>query len=283
MLAVSAILAAGGLQSAQAGWLDSILGSRPTAAEAAPTSRPGQRVWQIKEFMRVELVPREADTPANQFPIKVDAEVLRQLLTPVRVLDHGSTQALFVAEEIAEFIGPLQQALAQAGTGDDVVLLSSARRSSAVVVAPTAITARLWVQGDSLNLIVHDAQLDFYDAYRGNRIVPKFAFGSRATPGSETIQRADARNLRSDWLVMPLQVGAPSTAAAAPLTPVAAATQPVVRAAAPATAAAPTPPAPSRDPEAIEQRLMVLKRLHANGLISDAEYQQKRKEILHEL
>jgi hypothetical protein len=204
------------------------------------------------------------------------------------VVEQGSTQPLFVADEIAELIAPLQQALVSAGANDDVLLLSSARRSPAIVVAPTAITARLWIQDDSLQLIVHDAHLDYYDAYRGNRVVPKWIFGSRATPGTETVQSANGRNLRSDWLAMPLQVATAATAPASTPAPVAT-TPPLARAVAPvATAvalppAAATPAAPARDLEAIEQRLMVLKRLHANGLISDDEYQQKRKEILQQL
>jgi hypothetical protein len=293
LLAVSGVLIAGSLQPAQAGWLDSILGTRPAAVEAVRPGQAGQRVWRIKDFMTVELVAREANSPANQLPMKIDAEALRQLLTPIRVVEQGSTQPLFVADEIAELTAPLQQALALAGPNDDVLLLSSARRGSAVVLAPTAITARLWVQGDSLQLIVHDANLDFYDAYRGNRIVPKWNFGSRATPGTASLQSANARNLRSDWLAMPLQVATAAAATSAttvPLAPVAA-TPPVVRAVAPAAtavtlpaaAAAATPTATGRDPEAIEQRLLLLKRLHANGLISDDEYQQKRKEILQQL
>jgi hypothetical protein len=290
LFAVSGVLIAGSLQPAQAGWLDSILGTRPAAVEGVRSGQPGQRVWRIKEFMTVELVASEVNSPANQLPMKIDAEALRQLLTPIRVVEQGSTQPLFSGDEIAELTAPLQQALAMAGPNDDVLLLSSARRSSAVVVAPTAITARLWVQGDSLQLIVHDANLDFYDAYRGNRIVPKWNFGSRATPGTVSLQSANARNPRSDWLAMPLQVATAAAATSAPAVPLApvAATPPLVRAApaAPAVtlpAAAATPPATARDPEAIEQRLLLLKRLHANGLISDDEYQQKRKEILQQL
>jgi hypothetical protein len=291
LLAASGVLIAGSLQPVQAGWLDSILGTRPAAAEAVKPGQPGQRVWRIKEFMTIELVAREANSPANQLPMKIDAEALRQLLTPIRVVEQGSTQPLFVGDEIAELTAPLQQALAMASPNDDVLLLSSARRSAAIVVAPTAITARLWVQGDSLQLIVHNTNLDFYDAYRGNRIVPKWNFGSRATPGTESLQSANARNMRSDWLAMPLQVATAATAApatAVPLGPVAA-TPPLVRAVAPLAtavtlpAAAASPQTPARDPEAIEQRLLLLKRLHANGLISDDEYQQKRKEILQQL
>jgi membrane carboxypeptidase/penicillin-binding protein len=72
---------------------------------------------------------------------------------------------------------------------------------------------------------------------------------------------------------------APTPATAAPPVQAAAPQAPSAVLLTPARA----PANPARDPEAIEQRLMVLKRLHANGLISDDEYQQKRKEILQQL
>jgi hypothetical protein len=68
----------------------------------------------------------------------------------------------------------------------------------------------------------------------------------------------------------------------------------VLPAAAPAATVAPAPPAPAaapplprpRDPgyaDDVEQRLLTLKRLRDRGLISEEEYQQKRKEILQQL
>jgi hypothetical protein len=257
----------------QAGWLDGLLvGQAPTSANAK------QRLWSIREFSRVELVAREAGAEANQHPAALQADVLRQLLAQVQVVERGAAQALFATDELAELAGPLVQALGRAGPGDDVLLLSSARREGAMFLAPTAVTARLFVQGGQLQLIVRDARFEFYDAYRGTHQPPRFDFGSRTANGSASLRSAGATNRRADWLSIPL-------------VPVAVQASPAAPAAAPAAVAAPAAPPPAAAPvarkpldaagaEDIERRLETLKRLRDKGLITEEEYQHKRKEIL---
>jgi len=262
-----ALCCAGLLASApaHAGWLDGVLG-QGTSADAK------QRVWQLHEFTRIELVAREAGSEPNQHPAQLQAEVLRQQLALVQFAGRNGPQPLFAADELGELAGPLAQALGRAGPGDDVLLLSSARRAGDIFLAPTAVTARLFVQSGQLQLIVNDARLEFYDAYRGTHTAPRFSFGSRTVAGKVALQGGASR--RADWVSVPLQGAAAPAAVAAP----------AVAPAAPAAQAAPAPaPRKALDAPAvddIERRLETLKRLREKNLITEDEYQQKRKEIL---
>ncbi len=230
----------------------------PAAAADAP-----RRVWQIGEFTSVQRVPREAGSEPNQHPRVLPPEQLRSLLASLRVLIKGKAQPLFVNDEIGDLIEPLAQALAAADPGDDLLLLSATRRGDNVLAPATGLTARLFVQADQLHVIVHDARLEFMGAWIGTRIAPKFSYGARSRASDVVLQSATGQARRSDWQALPLgaAAGAPLSAPAAPA-------------------------APARDNgfyQEQEQRLRGLKRLLEQGLISEAEFQQKRREILQTL
>jgi len=257
----------GGTLPAHAGWVDSLLGKGRLQADASKASS-AQRVWRIKEFTTIEMVPREAGAVENQQPAQLQSDVLREQLALVQSVGRSGRQPLFAADELAELIEPLVQALGRAGPGDDVLLLSTSRRDTGVLVGPTAITARLFVQGDNLQFIVHDARFDFYDRYRGTSAAPRFRFGSRTSAGEATLQSVGASNRRADWLSIPLRTAAP-VATLPTAIPAASAGAPPVGKALDAAGA-----------DDIERRLETLKRLREKGLISEDEYQHKRKEIL---
>ena len=263
---------------AQAGLLDGLFGK--DSAQAG-TSKPGasQRQWRIRDFMTVELVPRETGAPGNQHPAQVSPDALRQQLVQVQSVVGAGNQPLFSAEELTDLIEPLVQALGRAGGSDDVLLLSASRREAGSLSAPTAITARLFVHDDKLQLIVHEARHDFFDAYRGSNTVPRFTFGSRDAAGVARLHSSHATNRRPDWLSIPLRLPVALVAPAAATVPAAA----LPGAVAPAVAGAPARPVDSADPNQIEQRLETLKRLREKGLVSEDEYQQKRREILRQL
>jgi len=258
-----------GSSAAQAGWFDGLLAQGQAPAAATTSANAKQRVWQVREFSRIELVAREAGAEPNQHPATVSADVLRQQLAQVQFTGRNGAQALFSADEVGELVGPLAQALGRAGPGDDVLLLSSARRAGDIFVSPLAVTVRLFVQGGQLQFIVHDARFEFYDVYRGTQALPRFSYGSRSAAGAVSVQSAGVTNRRADWLAIPLQaVAAPVVAAPA------------------AAVVAPPPAAPVRKAldapavEDIERRLETLKRLREKNLITEDEYQQKRREIL---
>ena len=283
-LALCCALGLGSVSCAQAGWLDGLL------AQGQTSTASKQRLWSIHEFTRIELVAREPGAEPNQHPATLQPEGLRQQLAQIQAVGRNGVQPLFASDELGELVLPLTQALERAGPGDDVLLLSSARRAGDIFMAPTAVTVRLFVQGGQLQFIVRDVRLEFYDTYRGTHVAPRFGFGSRKAAGGASVQSAGATNARPDWLAIPLQGAAPVSAAAAPAAPAvpAALAAPAAPAAiAPAVAApavaAPPPARKALDAAAvkdIERRLEVLKRLRDKGLINEDEYQQKRKEIL---
>ena len=275
---------------------DFLFGKKADTANVPPAEAT-RRTWPIGQFTSVELVTREPEGPDNQHPANWPPELLRSQLAAVRANTADGPASLFSADELDELVIPLSQALALAKPKDDVLLLSTNRRGGPFFLAPFGITARLFVQDGNLQLIVRDARLDFYNTYIGSHVEPTFMFGSRSKAGSAVLQSAVATSRRADWLSLsPTPVAAAPTNAEAPakapvvaapvVAPVAAApTAPAAevakpRAAAPAASAAVARPREPGPADEIEQRLVTLKRLFDRGLISEAEYQQKRKEVL---
>jgi hypothetical protein len=273
----------------------------PTAVWAATTD---QTMWKIGSFTWVKRVPAETAAPANAQPAKLGPEALQSTLSAVQARDDGKDVPLFGKDELKDLSTALSEAFALAQPGEDLVLLSTSKHSSGFMAGflerATALTARLFVRDGALNLIVHDARLDFMDRYLIENLEPRFTYGSRKTPSAALLQAPQATRLRPDWLAFPLPAPAPPPAvpappiAVAPPLPVAA----PVPAAAPASTAAPAPaatpaPAPAAAPkaapaedsayEAKAQRLRTLKRLRDENLLTEAEYQEKREAILKTL
>ena len=300
-------LAAGTAVPAHAGWLDSIFG-KGTSKPDAPAAQqdPKSRVWQLHEFTSIKLVPREAGSEPNQQPVRVDPEALRVQLAAIQVVvdKNNNISPLFDNSELNELLPAIVKALFAATPADDILVLSADRREGGFIGSPLALTARMFVDAGGLQVIVHDARQNFFDAYRGNNTPPKFTFGMRASQGSAVLSSAGAKSRRADWLTLPMNVAGargaaeqaavpapigaaapgsnlPAPIAVAPVAaPIAApmAVVPAPVAAPPAAVAAPSPAI--GEPE---RRLETLKRLHGKGLITDQEYEQKRKEILNSL
>jgi hypothetical protein len=297
MALCTALLAAAA--PAQAGLFDSLFGNK--AGEAAQFQVDGaRRAWRIGEFTTVELVPIEVGAAPNQHPARVTAEALRWQLAGIRTTADGKNMALFAADEISDLAEPLAQAFAAAKPGDDVVLISSSRRGASFLTNVTAVTARLFVQDGGLQLIVNEVRQEFVRDYIASRSEPKFVYGSRLRASKANVTHSSATNTpRADWLVLgtglpgaapaaavPALVAAP--AAAAPVVPAAATTAlaPVAAAARPTVpAASPSAAAPALEPlqTEAEHRLATLKRLRDRGLISEEEFQEKRKDVLKQL
>ena len=277
---------------ARAGVMDFLFGSadKPTQSTGTDARR---RSWTLREFTAIRLVPRESGAAPNQHPAQVDPELLRQQLAQIRFDVGSGTQALFAADEVSELAGPLAEALSNAGPEDDLLLLSSSRRGGGLFSPPLAVTARLFIQEGQLQLLVNDARYEFFNEYKGSGRPPQFTFGSRAKAGTASLRSAAGSSQRPDWVALASRSGSRGRPA-----------QPG-RCQPPAAAPAPDcrrqgrrhllrqrrrPPQHTalrpRDPgyaDEVEQRLLTLKRLRERGLISEEEYQQKRREILQAL
>lgn len=241
------------------------------ASSEAPTRL---REWRIQELSWVRTAPAEAVAGArNAHPATVSTEVVRRALGSVGVVFKGRTETLFSNDEIDDLVNPIVAALGAAAPGNDVEVLSTARRQGNFFSTPYGVTARLFVTEAGLNLIVHDIRLDFYHAYRATQVLPAFQYGSRRAPGSAVLSTTLGQAVRPDWLVFSLQAPAPAPAGGAPA---AAAAPP------PPSAAQPAPVARRDDRfyEEQEQRLRGLQRLREQNLLTEEEFQRKRREIL---
>lgn len=267
-----------------------------TAAGQAP------RVWKLDEFSALHLAAREPGTPPNAHPAAWPAPAVRAALASVRWRPADARERdLFDADELDRLAAGIARALAAATPADDLLVLASARRDKLLVAPPSSIAARVWVDAQGLNLIVTSARADLVSPYRVSRIVPEIDFGSRTRPGPLALGSTTAVAGRADWLrwASPATVTAPAVAPAAAPT-AAPATAPALPTAvapatppAPAAAAAPAPvraasapAAPRRDPAFYEEqarRLQGLQKLREQGLLSEDEYQRKRREILDTL
>jgi hypothetical protein len=197
---------------AEAGLFDALLGKTETSKEKA---QPGRRQWNLQEYTSIRLAPREPGAPANEHPAELDAEFLRQQLSDVRLDGQPAAQTLFAADELAALVGPLYEAFASAGPNDDVLLLSSARRSGAML-QQTAVTARMFVQGGRLQMIVHDTRQSYIEELRGAHVQPVFVYGSRAQASTAAIRSKSGEQKRADWLALVTTAGAVATPPAQP-------------------------------------------------------------------
>jgi hypothetical protein len=260
-----------------AGWM---LSTMLLLAPALQGAGAGQTQWKLGSFTWVKRVPAEPGAPANAHPAALPEAALQAMLAPIQVKDDGKDVPLFGKDDLKDLPKALSEALALVQPGEDLVLVSTNKHGSGLragfLERATGLTARLFVRDGALNLIVHDARLDFLDRYLIDNLQPTFAYGSRKTASAEVLQAPQATRLRADWLAFPL--------VAAPV-PAPAATAPVVAPAAPLKAA-PEPAPVARDSaffEAQTRRLKVLKQLREENLISEAEYQEKREAILKTL
>jgi len=246
-------------------------------ASAPLAAAPDRTQWKLASFTWVKRVPAEPGAPANAHPAALTEAAIQALLAPIQVKDMGKDVPLFGQDDLKDLPKALSQALSLAQPGEDLILLSTNKHGSGLragfLERATGLTARLFVRDGTLNLIVHDARMDFMDRYLVDNMQPTFVYGSRQKASTETLQAPQATRLRGDWLTFPLAAPAPV-----------AAMLPVVAPA--ALKAAPEPAPPIRDAaffEAQTQRLKVLKQLREENLISEAEYQEKREAILKTL
>lgn len=280
--------------------MDSLYGESNKAQKA-----PKGKLWTIGDYSWVQLVDKERGAPDNQHPANLTGEQLKAVLGSVQTTVDGKTAPLFSSIELGELVDPLSKAFANAKPGEDVLLVTSARHEG-FEFTPVAVTARLFMQGGALNLIVHDARYQFFNQARGSNHPPSFTFGSRESAGADPLGSNQGANRRRDWLALEVgrgtSVAAPAVQVPGPITPAGAtpaAPAPVPAAAAPAAVAAPAaaapvaplaPPAAAAPPvhdkawyDQVEMRLEALKRLRDRNLITEDEYQKKRREILDAL
>jgi hypothetical protein len=265
--------------AAHAGWMDSLFGSSGNSSASAESSsdEPTRKVWPLGEFSFVRLQPAKndvADAAPNRHPAKVSEALVEKLLSSVRMpKGKNATEPLFSSAEAWTLAPAISEALEAASPGEDVLVQSSARRAVNSIEAPTVATARIFVTAEGLQLLVHATRFDYYDRWRGAAKVPDFPVASRKATGTTVLQSPLAKSQAASWLVFPLSADL-QAAALAPPPP---------KAMAPVAAPLPAKPRDAAFFNEQAQRLDGLKNLREKNLITEAEYQQKRGEVLQGL
>lgn len=233
-------------------------------------------------FVRIERA--EPQAAPNQHPVVIKPADLTAALAALRKAG-SKDEEVFNGEELTEIVPHLVKALAEVQPDQDISFAVVGRHAGFGPLVPRVVTtARMFRTAEGLQIIIGLLHQTFESQFIATGYLIPFESGRRAAVVDPTarIGTGDGGGTvrRADWVA--LAPPAPATAAAAP----AAGTAAPAAAAIVAPAAAATPPSRPRDAkffEEQEERLKTLKRLRDKDLITEAEYQQKRAEVLQAL
>ncbi|WP_341677287.1 SHOCT domain-containing protein [Niveibacterium sp. SC-1] len=255
--------------------------STPTHAASQPDSRTDLSLSKIEGWMddpsgsikwgewdRMKLDRRtglDRGTP-NQHPVQITAMALIQALSTIRVDIGKGPEPLFVDAELKQIAPAFVAMLSRARPNEDVIFVSTGEHKRGSFRNLLTNGGRLFYADGRINVLLGMALKDVTAQHQaaGQLDGPSLEFGGRdkATKHVQLsgVTTGDVQIVRNDWI-----------AVTAPATPIAAG----AIAAAPAVAADPA--------TTQENRFAALQRLKDQGLITDAEFQKKRAELLKEL
>ena len=241
------------------------------------------RKIKLDDWNWVEMQKRDG-APANAQPIKVSEAVVGACLRAIRIEQRSHVFAAFEPDEIELLAPAVAFGLGFASPDQDIGFVTTARRSFADAYgARMTNVGRAFVANGKLNILLGLGVSDVLLNQRPNALAfPKLDFGNRATASKQvrmqTPEGASARVVRSDWVSCDLT---PVAAAAAQATPAAASASAQPAAVAPVVAPVAAPANPVVDHMRQDaDRLRELKKLHEEGLLTDAEFEKKRAEIV---
>lgn len=289
-LALATAAAFAAAPAAYAGPLDSLTDlfsdseSRITVWIANPSERLNLSPWDYIELQQRSGAEKGAP---NQHPVQLSADAVARALSSVQVVLGKDTVALFEQGEVSRLSRAIAGSFSKATPDQDLVFVSTSRHKElGAYGAKLTNTGRVFYADGALQLVVG---LQLSDALLGLR--PGTSPTRSLDPGkraksAERVKIVDsgqsgARLVRNDWIAFRLDATAPAASAApAALAPAAApAAAPVAQ---PAAATA-VDPAVQRHFSQQESRLVLLKRMRDQGLITEAEYEAKRAEALKNL
>jgi hypothetical protein len=234
------------------------------------------RPWgETKDYVQLESI----SSNTNQHPVDFSAEQLTRLLGQFYKREGNKEPApYFSQDEIGRIAKKLVPLFAKAKPDEDIDFGISFSDSGLFLIPRKLNAGRLFVENGHLNLIIGmcAAMQDItyqqlYGKYKeldhGNRLQPVDKLGCELLASNIT----ERVNNRSDWLR--LNIDAALTTNVVPLFP--SSKTLTFGTSEPTTQGIHTTPA-----NKVEERLTVLKSLHDKGLVTDAEYQQKRAELL---
>jgi hypothetical protein len=287
------------------------------ARAAAASPNDTTEIWKhIDEF--VVLAPEDAPAGGaplrNDQPVVIGAADLAMALSKLRVEEgahDGQSVPLFARDAARRLAVPLSTALSRAAPDQDVLFAIEMDEKAALFgYKPVSVAGRAFYQNGTLQLIIGEVHVTTispeYKNYpigypQPDRRLHPHQTGARAKAahydpaarfeiGEGVSLFVQNGTVRPDWLVLNVGLLASSDSghaalAAAPVGAPGGATVGATGAVGtmPA-AAAPSPGAPAANPApSIEERLLRLKRLREQDLITEEEYKRKRSEILDQL
>ncbi|GAA5178983.1 hypothetical protein GCM10025771_19640 [Niveibacterium umoris] len=262
--------------------------SRLTVWIANPADRLNLSPW---DYIELQQRPAAEQGAPNQHPVQLNADSVAAALASVQVVLGKDTVALFEAGELSRLSRAIAGSLAKATPEQDLTFVTTGRHKElGAYGAKLTSTGRVFYAEGALQLIVgvqlSDALLGLRPGARPTRALDPGKRG-KAAEGVQIAApaRSDARLVRKDWIAMSLAAQAAPAAAplAAPQPAPAAVVAPAVAAPASAAPATTVDPAVQRHFSQQESRLVLLKRMLDQGLITEAEYQAKRAEALKNL
>ncbi|MEB0137194.1 hypothetical protein QN362_17820 [Actimicrobium sp. CCC2.4] len=235
--------------------------------EACPSCVPGDLAWNDGEFDQIYLSTGNA--PANLQPHVLAVDSVSRALALLKVEGKNKPVAVFGDDSARNLARGLAAALAKAGPQQDVLFFIVSSGNSGLFGSKLGNSGRAFIDQHGLNIIFGEARVDFIGRYRATRMRRAFDFGSRTAASPVRLAADGMHHVRSDWVVVPLmtpvQTGTPAVLMA-PALPVQMMAAPVVQ--------------DDKYYAAQEERLKSLKRLRAQDLITEQEYQAKRADIL---
>jgi hypothetical protein len=275
------------------------------AQAAVANSNKTIEIWKsLDEF--VVLAPQDAPAgdapPRNDQPILIEPAKLAVALDKLRVREgKGASESIPVFESDAarRLAGLLSTALGRAAADQDVLFAIDMSQKAALLGSkPVSVAGRAFYQNQRLQLIIGELHVSTISAEYKNypigypkpdrRLHPhQTGERSKETPydpaavfetGDYVSLYAHEGKVRADWLVVNVGALAAGDLPAAAPTVVSMGTSQNAAApgAGPATASGSASPS-------IEERLLRLKSLREQELITDEEYKRKRNEILDQL
>lgn len=251
-----------------------------------------------------DYVQLDAVSATNQHPARLNAEQIAALLGQFyKRAQDKEPEPYFTQDEIGRISPQLVRLFAKAKTDQDIEFGTSFRPGGFPFAQRVLNAGRLFIENGQLNLLIgmcaKAQDISYQTVFENSR---KLDHGSRNKPagkiGCELLagNGTEQVNNRADWLRLNINAvlasrAVPVFSTSTPLTFGAATLPDKVTAPLPAQlpatdgkVAEPSPIAkPSLPASEVEGRLMLLKQLHDKGLITDAEYEQKRAAILKDL
>lgn len=225
-------------------------------------------IWKFGELSAIRTSALPPGTDQNQHPATTGTDNLTSLLAGIQIESaKGKFVSLFSRAELENLAPALVNALSSAGPGNDLLVMATARREGGMLSLPQTVLATVFVRQNQLHVLVKEARADLLSRFRSTHIKPVVEFSSRSQASGVKLQSAAGVNERSDWLALPLNAQTAATTG----------NQLV-----PASRAVTAVKSENFYNEQAK-RLQGLKMLREQNLISEDEYQAKRKAIIEGL